>query len=115
MANKCIKCEVVWIPPRPRCPECFQEIDDKSWLEVGPQGTLRHVTIVRYEHPSQPMKPPFAYGLIDLDGANRAIVHLILDADFRKLKPGMRVKPILSPDRKGNILDISYFTPIGER
>lgn len=112
MASRCRTCNVVWIPPRLRCPECFQTIEDHDWLEVGPQGTLRHFTVVRYEHPAQPVKPPFAYGLIDLDKADRAIVHFVVGKDPKNLKQGMRVKPVFKPDRKGNILDILYFTPV---
>ena len=112
MANRCPKCNVVWVPPRLRCPECFQKIEDGDWLEVGSQGILRHFTIVRYEHPAQPLKPPFAYGVIDLDKADRAIVHLVAGTDLESLKPGMSVKPVLKPDRKGNILDILYYTPV---
>lgn len=113
MANRCTQCNLVWVPPRSRCPECFQKIEDGHWLEVGPQGVLRHFTIVRYEHPAQPMRPPFAYGLICLDKADRAIIHLVSGTDPRSLKPGMRLKPVLKPDRKGNILDILYYTPVG--
>jgi uncharacterized OB-fold protein len=112
MANRCKVCNVVWVPPRSRCPECFEEIKDNDWLEVGPIGTLRYFTIIWYEHPAQPIKPPFAYGLIDLDNADRGIVHFVAGTDLKKLKPGLRVRPVLKPDRKGSILDILYFTPV---
>jgi uncharacterized OB-fold protein len=113
MGNRCPKCQVVWVPPRMRCPECYEEIGDQGWKEVGPQGTLRHFTVVRYEHPAQPMKPPFAYGLIDLDGAGRAITHLVSGVDLAQLKAGTRMQPVWRSNRQGNILDIAYFTPIG--
>jgi uncharacterized OB-fold protein len=61
------------------------------------------------------MKPPFAYGLIDLDGADRAIVHFISSADLSQLKSGMRVRPVFKQDRSGNFLDINYFTPVGKK
>lgn len=115
LANRCSKCAVVWVPPRMRCPECFELIDERSWREVGPEGTLRHFTIVHYEHPAQPMKPPFAYGLIDLDGADRAFPHLISGTDLKQLKPGLKLKPVFRPDRQGSVLDIAYFVPAGEK
>ncbi|MFC1823163.1 Zn-ribbon domain-containing OB-fold protein [Thermodesulfobacteriota bacterium] len=114
MANRCQKCSVGWVPPRQRCPVCFEEISDDDWFEAGPEGTLRHFTIVRYEHPGQPVKPPFAYGLIDLDGAGSAIAHLVSGVNLDELKSGMRVKPVLRKDREGAILDIEYFQPIIE-
>jgi hypothetical protein len=113
MGNRCSKCQVVWVPPRLRCPECYIAMGDDSWIEVGPEGTLRHFTIVNYSHPAQPMPPPFAYGIIDLDRAGRAITHLIAGTNLNNLKPGIRLKPVWSPNRQGTILDIAYFTPIG--
>jgi len=113
MATRCTQCNVVWVPPRLRCPICLRQIENEDWREVGPLGNLRHFTIVRYEQPAQPMKPPFAYGLIDLDGADRAIVHFILGADLSQLRSGMRVRPVFKQDRIGNFLDINYFTPVG--
>lgn len=114
MGNKCQKCNVIWVPPRLRCPECFIKIDENNWLEVGPQGTLKHFTIVRYESPVHPIKSPFAYGLIHLDRADRGIVHLIGETTFESLRSGMRVKPVFKNQREGNILDILYFKPVEE-
>jgi len=59
------------------------------------------------------MKPPFAYGIIDLDGADTAFTHLVLGGNLTELRPGIRVRPILKSQRQGNILDIAYFSPIG--
>ena len=111
MADRCSECGRVWVPPRQRCPVCFVEIKDDGWLEVGPEGTLRHFTIVNYEHPAQPLRPPFAYGLIDLDGADSGLAHFVSGTDLEALVPGLRVKPVFQSERKGNILDIAWFTP----
>ncbi len=113
MASRCPKCTVVWVPPRLRCPECFVEIADSNWLEVGPEGTLRHFTVVHYPHPNQPLAPPFAYGIIDLDGAGRGLTHIIHGCDLSGLHSGMRLKPVWASDRQGSILDISHFTLTG--
>jgi uncharacterized OB-fold protein len=51
--------------------------------------------------------------LIDLDGADRAITHLVSGVDLAHLKPGTRMQPVYRSNRQGNILDIAYFTPIG--
>jgi uncharacterized OB-fold protein len=59
------------------------------------------------------MKPPYAYGLIDLDGAGRAFTHLVSGTDLRSLKAAIRLKPVWKPNRQGSILDIVYFTPVG--
>ena len=113
LANRCQECKRVWVPPRLRCPTCFREIEDEDWLEVGPEGTLRHFTVIHYEQPTHPLKPPFAYGIIDLDGADRAITHLIYDTELNDLRPRIRVRPVLNPQPQGSILDIAYFKPVG--
>ncbi|MBP1712092.1 MAG: hypothetical protein H6Q43_1589 [Deltaproteobacteria bacterium] len=113
MGNQCPECHVIWVPPRLRCPECYVEISQDSWKEIGPNGTLRHFTIVHYSHPAHPLTPPFAYGIIDLDGASRGFTHLISGVDLKALRSGLRLKPIWRSERQGSILDIDYFTPIG--
>ena len=113
MASPCSKCKDVWVPPRLRCPVCFHEIGEKDWVEVGPKGTLRYFTIVRYEHDAQPIKPPFAYGVIDLDGTTRGMTHLIQSEKMDDLECGMRLQPVMTFDPQGSILDIEYFEPVG--
>jgi uncharacterized OB-fold protein len=113
MGSRCDKCSVVWVPPRLRCPKCFTEIRDENWIEVGPEGTLRHFTIVRYSHPNQPKKPPFAYGIIFLDNANNGITHFVHTDEMDALHSGIRVKPVMATEREGKIMDIAYFSPVG--
>ena len=113
MATSCRKCSNVWVPPRLRCPLCFSEIDQKDWVEVGPEGTLQHFTIVYYESETQPLKPPFAYGIIQLDGATRGFTHLVYGTKMEDLHSGMRLMPVFSQYPQGGILDIEYFTPTG--
>ncbi|MBW2032083.1 MAG: Zn-ribbon domain-containing OB-fold protein [Deltaproteobacteria bacterium] len=113
MASACRKCKDIWVPPRMRCPVCFSEIDEDAWVEIGPEGTLRHYTVVRYDHKAQPIKPPFAYAIIDLDGATRGFTHLVYGTELEDLKSGTRLKPVFALDPQGNILDIEYFTPVG--
>ena len=54
------------------------------------------------------MKPPFAYALIKLDGADLGFLHLIKQ-DLEKIKNGLRVKAIFKAERVGHILDIDSF------
>lgn len=112
-ANRCAHCRHVWVPPRLRCPICFKEIPDENWMEVGPNGTLRHFTVVRYHHSEQPVRPPFVYGIIDLDGTDGGITHLVDASSIEDLAPGVRLKPVFYPDREGHILDIAHFKPLG--
>jgi uncharacterized OB-fold protein len=60
----------------------------------------------------QPLKPPFGYGIIRLDGADTGMAHLLSGSDPAKWRIGMRAKAVFKEKRSGNILDIEYFQPL---
>jgi uncharacterized OB-fold protein len=69
--------------------------------------------VVHYREPAlHPLKAPFAYGIIKLDGADVGITHLIAGADLKALKEGIRVKAVFRGKPQGNYLDIKYFQPV---
>ena len=108
LGTRCPACDAVYVPPRKNCGRCFQELD--QWVELGTEGFVSAYTIVRYDHPQLPVKAPFAYALIVLDGADVGMVHLITK-DLEKLTNGVRVKAQFRepPQRTGHILDIEAF------
>jgi len=108
--NKCPKCDMVYLPPRKNCGRCFSPIHE--WVELGKKGTVVTYTVVHYESSIMPMNPPFAYGIIRLDGASTGLVHLLGEIDLREIKAGMRVEAVLKEERTGDIMDIKYFRPI---
>jgi uncharacterized OB-fold protein len=110
-ATRCPRCRKVFVPPRKSCPDCFVHIGE--WLEVGPGGSLITFTVVRYSAQTHIISAPFAIGIIKLDGSDTGLVHLIGGVDIEEIKSGMRVKPVFKEERKGNLLDILYFTTLG--
>ncbi len=107
---QCPKCKTVYVPPMKTCGECFVPTD--KWVRVKDTGTLLSYTVVRYSHGMQPKKPPLIYGLIKLDGADGALLHLIGGAGKTALRIGMKVKAVFAKTRTGNIMDISHFAPV---
>ena len=107
--TKCPQCKKVYVPPVKNCGECFALTDE--WVRVKDAGTLESFTVVRYAHDMHPLKAPFAYGLIRLDGADGALLHLIGDVDPDTLEVGMRVKAVFADQREGTIMDIKHFAP----
>jgi len=107
----CAKCDMVFVPPRKTCGRCFHT--GMEWRELGKEGVLTTYTIPRYREEMHPLEPPFALGIIKLDGADTGLAHLIGDFKEGELRTGMRVKAVFREDREGNILDIHYFKPIG--
>jgi uncharacterized OB-fold protein len=108
--NKCPGCGRVYVPPVKSCGECFIPTDE--WVRVSETGVLESFTVVHYSHGMQPRKAPLAYGLIRLDGAGGALLHLIGGTDFAKLKVGLKVKAVFAKERTGSIADIKHFTPV---
>ena len=112
---RCPTCRIVLVPPKKTCHRCFGELSE--WVEVGHEGILQTFTVVHYHEPElHPLKAPFAYGIIKLDGADTGMTHIIAEADMKALKEGMRVKAVFREKPEGNYLDIEYFKPLkGEK
>jgi uncharacterized OB-fold protein len=108
--KKCPKCQKVHVPAKKSCGYCFVETTD--WVPVSDQGTVITYTIVSRDTPVQPVKAPFAYAVILLDGADTGLVHIMPLDDPEKIKTGMRVQAVWADDRKGSLLDIRHFVPI---
>ncbi len=106
---KCPSCGKVYVPPRLHCPTCFVRMSE--WVELSGKGTLSSYTIVRYQEPYMPKEPPFAYGVIQMDGADTGMAHLLGEVDLDKIKIGIRLEPVFKEEREGSILDIDYFKP----
>jgi uncharacterized OB-fold protein len=111
MGIRCPDCHRVYVPPRSVCLKCFANLSD--FVEVAQTGTLTTYSIVYRSEPFYPVEPPFIYGIIQLDGADTGLVHLIGEVDPEKVRVGMRVKAVFKEERVGSILDIKYFRPNG--
>jgi len=107
---KCPKCGFVNAPPRSVCPKCFSKVEEL--VDLSGKGTLQTFTVVHYESSVQALKPPYAIGVIKLDGADTGMTHFIGDVDAKTLKAGMKLEPVFKDKREANILDIEYFRPV---
>ncbi len=108
---RCPNCNLVYVPPRSTCVKCFASLSE--FVEVARTGTLTTYSVVHSSQPYYPSKPPFIYGVIELDGADTGLVHLIGEVDIKKRSVGMRVEAVFKDERIGSILDIKYFRPTG--
>jgi hypothetical protein len=85
-----------------------------EWVEVRKEGTLETFTVVN-EHYSdffQPKQPPYAVGIIKLDGADTGLCHFVDEVNPSKLKVGLRVQAVFRDKREASILDIDHFKVI---
>jgi len=108
-ATRCPKCRKAYILPLSACGDCLE--DCAEWITVGPQGSLLSFTQALYDSPAHPIKNPL-YGLIRLDGADTALLHLVGEASIAELRIGARLEPVFAQSRSGSILDVLYFKPV---
>jgi uncharacterized OB-fold protein len=110
LGTRCGACQKVFVPPRKTCPQCFNE--SMSWEEVGLEGALLTFTVARRQLAALPKKAPVLFGLIKLDGADTALLHMLAGVRPEDLRSGMRMRAVFSKNRAGNIMDIAYFCPL---
>ncbi len=111
LASKCKKCGRVYFPPRIYCEFDFS---DTEFVEISGEGKIRAFTIARLDVNEKPLEKPLVYAIIDLDGTDGCIIHLIDEVKPEDVHVGMKVKPVLKPqeEREGKITDILYFKPL---
>jgi hypothetical protein len=85
-----------------------------EWVEVRQTGTVTAVAHV--ERPLDHLHPspsPFAFVLVQLDGADTALCHVVVDGADR-IAVGSRVEAVWKPDeeRTGTIRDIAGFRAV---
>jgi len=108
---RCPTCNRVYVPARSTCKDCFGQLDEL--VEVSDQGVVLTYTVVNEPNACQPVEAPLTYGIVQLDGADNGFVHMLGGVEAEQLRVGMRVQAVFNEERKGSILDIKYFKPLG--
>ncbi|WP_329297975.1 OB-fold domain-containing protein [Streptomyces sp. NBC_00659] len=97
------------VPPVEYDPVTAEEIHDL--VEVAPTGT---VTTWAWNHEprrGQPLGTPFAWVLVQLDGADTGLLHALDAPGPEAVHTGMRVRVRWARERSGAITDIACFEP----
>src|SRR5437660_2788104 len=79
-------------------------------VEVGPGGIVGPWTWVAHPTPKHPFDHPFAFALIQLDGADTPIAHAVDAGSIDAMSTGIRVAAQYRDERDGAITDV-YFVP----
>lgn len=109
--TKCTTCNRIYCPPKSICTTCFGNMNE--WVDVSDRGVVTSYTVVHGERKiMHPVEPPFAYGIIHLEGSDTGMLHLLGEVDLKDIFIGMKVQAVFKDERKGSILDIDYFKPI---
>jgi hypothetical protein len=110
IAAKCKKCGKVFFPPRMYCEFDFSETE---YVEVSGEGCVRAFTVAKLDKNEKPLEKPEIYAIIDIDGTDGCMIHLLREVEPEEVQIGMKVKPVLKDkaEREGKITDILYFKP----
>ncbi len=95
------------------------EYDPESGDAVGEAVAVRDVGVVvtwswvDQPRATQPLKEPFAWALVKLDGADTAMLHAVSVPAMSDMRTGMRVRARwrTPAERVGEIKDIACFEP----
>jgi uncharacterized OB-fold protein len=105
---------LVVVPPTEYDPETSEEVDPRL-VEVGPGGVLKSWAWTDHPRRDQPLDRPFAWALVELDGAGTSMLHALDAGSIGECATGMRVTAKFRPrsERVGSIHDIECFVPEG--
>ena len=77
-------------------------------MEAGPEGVVTSWTWVDTPNPNHPLDRPFVFVLIQLDGADTAMVHVV-DGPREGISTGVRVRGRWRDERTGYVTDVECF------
>jgi len=103
----------VLVPPAEYDP-ATGEATTEDFVPVGPGGVVKSWTWVSAPRAKQPLQHPFAYALIQLDGADTPLLHAVDAGSESRMRTGLRVRPRWREEPKGELLDLACFEPDGE-
>jgi uncharacterized protein len=100
----------VLCPPLEYDPETGDAVED-GLVEVGQEGVVRTWAWVSEPMRKHPLDRPFAWALVQLDGADTTLLHALDAGSREQMSDGMRVRIRWRDERKGHITDIECFEP----
>lgn len=107
IGSSCPHCGRRMFPRRPQCPGCGNATTDTS---LHRDGTIYAATIVRVPSPVG-LKPPYAYGLVDLNDGGPRIHALFTGAPVETFVPGLPVEVVFEDLCTGKNLIAYKFRP----
>jgi uncharacterized OB-fold protein len=99
----------VLVPPAEYDPTSGESLSEL--VEVGPGAVVKSWAWVSRPAPQHPLAKPFAWALIQPDGADSALLHAVDAGSEAAMASGMRVRPRWRDERRGEIRDIECFEP----
>jgi uncharacterized OB-fold protein len=99
----------VIVPPAEYDPETGDATGD--FVEVGPGGVVKSWSWIDKPKSKNIHQKPFAWALVELDGADTALLHTVCVDTADAMSTGMRVRIEWAEETSGCIQDIACFVP----
>jgi uncharacterized protein len=114
VGQRCPTCQKVYVPPRSACPADGTPTAEE--VEVSQTGTITTFCIVNVPFLGQKIIPPYVSAYVLLDGADIAVLHLILGVPADEVRMGMRVKAVWKSREEWtySLENIDHFEPTGD-
>lgn len=103
----------VIVPPLEFDPDTYEDLGADALVDVGEAGVVTSWAWVHEPRPSHPLDQPFAWVLVQLDGADTPLLHALDAGGEDAVSTGMRVQVRWAQDRVGGIRDIVCFESEG--
>ncbi len=100
----------VVVPPPEYDPVTHRAVTEL--VPVGDEGVVTTWSWVAEPVMDQPLAEPFAFALVQLDGADVAFMHAVEVGSPAEMETGMRVRIRWVDEPTGSITDIACFTPV---
>ena len=97
----------VIVPPVEYDPVTADELSE--FVDVADTGVVKSWSWVKHPRPKHLIQKPFAWALIQLDGADTTMMHMVSVDDESAMSTGMKVKVRWADETKGFIDDMAYF------
>jgi uncharacterized OB-fold protein len=102
----------VLVPPVETDPVTGEELDE--FVQVGEVGTVTACSWLAEPRAEHPLDKPFAWALVQLDGADTGLLHAVDCGSAEKIEVGSRVEVSWRDERHGFITDIECFRLVGD-
>ncbi len=99
----------VLVPPQEYDPETGEPAGEA--VPVASAGVVTAWAWVPQPRPKHPLSRPFAWALVQLDGADTAMLHVVDARSPERMRTGLRVRARFRDERVGEIQDIACFEP----
>jgi uncharacterized OB-fold protein len=100
----------VLFPPLEYDPNTGDALSDL--VEVGPLATVVSWTWVEAPTSKHPLDRPFAFALVQPDGADTAMVHAVDAGSIDAMHTGLRVQPRWRAEPRNRVDDLECWEPI---